>query len=71
MNRIVNFLLGAGNVLCLFPQASRIEYADLISTPPRYDSVSSALDADWAKVGAAIQAAIDNHEREVFWQTER
>jgi hypothetical protein len=58
MDRILNFLIGAGNVLCLFPQASRIDYSSLIVEMPFHDSVQSALEADWQKVGSDMYAAI-------------
>lgn len=64
MDRIRNFLIGAGNVLCLFPEASRIDYSSLIVDTPFHDSVQSALEADWQKVGADLYAAIAHYEHE-------
>jgi hypothetical protein len=64
MDRVRNFLIGAGNVFCLFPQASRIDYSDLIIKTPFHDSVAAALEADWQKVGSDLYAGIAQYEHE-------
>ncbi|HEY6991143.1 MAG TPA: hypothetical protein VH369_22290 [Bryobacteraceae bacterium] len=71
MNRLLNLLVGAGNVLCLFPQTSRIDYTKLMVRPRFYDSVASALEADWRNVGIDIQTAIEQYERQAAEEAKR
>lgn len=62
-HRLLDFLIGAGKVFCLFPQSSRMGYTNLISEPLLHDSVTAALKADWENVGMDIEAAIATHEQ--------
>lgn len=64
MNRLYNFFVGFGSIFSLFPQSRRIDYGEL-AAPPFHDSVTSALQSDWKKVGLDIQSGIQQYEREL------
>jgi hypothetical protein len=59
-----NVLIGAGNVLCLFPHAMeyRSVYWREAAHLPRRESVSDALERDWLQIGMDIGRAIEQEE---------
>ena len=57
-----NFLVGAGNTLCLFPHVSEspINYSHITPPFPEKKSVEQALSEDWEAVGMCLRGSVAN-----------